>query len=73
MATNSDDDETIGYAGLIRLTMLPKRTLQRYVRLGMIPHIRFSPRVVRFRRAQINQWMSRREVPIGEPKPKEAA
>ena len=58
----------MSYAGLALRTGLSVRTLKRLVASGRIPHIRYSDRVIRFDKGQIEQWIDERCV---KPEPVE--
>ena len=61
--------QTIGYAGVALRTGLSTRQLKRLVAARKIPHIRYSDRVVRFNRDEIEEWIHARHV---KPEAKES-
>lgn len=52
----------MGYDGLSLRTGLSVRALKRLVASGRIPHIRYSGRVIRFSREEIDEWIRQRTV-----------
>jgi excisionase family DNA binding protein len=52
----------MGYEGLVLRTGLNVRTLKRLVAANKIPHVRYSDRVVRFDREEIERWIESRTV-----------
>lgn len=53
----------LSYLEASRLTGLPCSTLYSLVSRHAIPHFRIGPRLVRFDRAELEQWLSARHVP----------
>lgn len=62
MSSTGHAPTTIGYAGLALRTGLSLRQLKRLVAARKIPHIRYSERVVRFNRDEIEDWIQARHV-----------
>ncbi len=56
-------DEMITYAEVRRMTALPLGTLYALVARRQIPHVRLGPRLVRFRRGEIEAWLAAHSVP----------
>lgn len=63
------DDEVLDYAGAAELLNLEQVHLRQLVRRRQIPHIRLTPRTVRFSKVSLLLWMERRTVNPGEPAP----
>ncbi len=63
--TDEPAHEAGGYAFAERVTGLCRGTLYALVHERRIPHVRLSPRLVRFRRADLDRWMAERAVPVG--------
>ena len=55
-------DDLIGYAELEALTAIPRATLASMVCKGQIPHYRLAPRIARFSRREIAEWIVARHV-----------
>lgn len=60
--TETMDAEAGGYAFAERVTGICRGTLYALVHDRRIPHVRLSRRLVRFRRADLDRWMSERSV-----------
>ena len=56
------DDEVMGYAGAAAHTGLAKGTVRAMVCRRQIPHLRLGPRLVRFRRSDLDRWLHERLV-----------
>lgn len=64
------NDGLIDYEGAERLTGIRRGTLASMVSRRQIPHVRIGPRLVRFERAALEEWIGARRVPArsgGEP------
>lgn len=61
----ADERDTITYRDLSKITGLPEATLRALVRRRAVPHLRFGPRTVRFRVAEIEAWLASRVVAGG--------
>lgn len=60
---------TIGYAGLSLMTGLSRRTLQRYLKSGLLPPsavVKYS-RAIRFRVDEIELWIASRTLGADSP------
>jgi len=55
----------MGYDGLSLRTGLSVRTLKRLVAAGKVPHVRYSARVIRFNKDEIEDWIGKRTVRPG--------
>lgn len=65
--------ELLCYADASRILGVPIGTLYAWVNQRRIPHLRFGPRSVRFRREDLNRWIAEHRVaardghgPVGE-------
>ena len=56
------DDSLLTYTDVARVFNVRKNTLFTWVACRAIPHLRLGPRSVRFRRSEIEQWLSHRAV-----------
>lgn len=63
----------IGYADAARYLGVPLGTLYYWVSLRCIPHIRLGPRLVRFDRGELSEWLAMRHVPPDEASPRPRA
>ena len=55
--------EMLGYIETAALLGVPVGTVYAWVSRHRIPHVRLGPRLVRFRRSEIEQWIEVRRVP----------
>lgn len=55
--------EMLNYADAARMIGVPVGTLYSWVGRRQIPHVRLGPRLVRFRRAEIDAWLAQKHVP----------
>ncbi|MBI3183142.1 MAG: helix-turn-helix domain-containing protein [Myxococcales bacterium] len=55
--------EMLNYADAARMIGVPVGTLYSWVGRQQIPHVRLGPRLVRFRRAEIDAWLAQKHVP----------
>jgi len=55
-------DEMLDYGQMAKEFNIKKGTLHCWVHQRKIPHIRLGPRLVRFRRVHIEEWLKEREV-----------
>jgi excisionase family DNA binding protein len=58
----------LNYGQASQLLNVKVNTLYAWVSRKAIPFVRLSPRVVRFRRAEIDRWMSERSVRPAPPR-----
>ena len=59
--------DMLGYADAAQLLGVPVGTLYAWVSQKRIPHVRLGPRLVRFERSKLAQWIERRRVrEVGE-------
>ena len=56
----------VGYPEAARMLGIPLGTLYNWVAERRIPHIRFSERLVRFDRVELQAWIEARVVPVAE-------
>jgi excisionase family DNA binding protein len=56
-----------GYAWLAKRLGVSEATLRSMVSRGLVPHIRVSPRRVRFDEAEIEAWLEGRRVGVASP------
>lgn len=59
--------EMLNYCDAARMIGVPIGTLYGWVGRRQIPHVRLGPRLVRFRRAEIDEWIEKRRVPALDP------
>lgn len=55
--------EMLGYIEAAALLGVPIGTVYAWVSRHRIPHVRLGPRLVRFRRSEIERWIEARHVP----------
>ena len=55
-----------GYAFAATLTAIPIPTLYSLVHHRRIPHVRLGRRLVRFRRTELEAWLTERAVPVAD-------
>lgn len=53
----------MNYQQAARYLNLSKHTLYTFVARGVVPHLRYAPRTVRFDRKQLDEWIKQRQVP----------
>ena len=58
--------ELLDYCAAAELLHVPVSSLRRYVMTGRVPHLRYGPRTVRFRRAELLAWMESKAVAPSE-------
>lgn len=59
--------EMLSYVEASRMLGVPVGTLYFWVSRRRIPHVRLGKRLVRFRRAEIDAWIAKHQVPaVGE-------
>lgn len=58
------EDQLLNYSQVAELTSLRLGTLYALVHARRIPCVRFGPRLVRFRRSEIIEWLASRSVPV---------
>lgn len=64
--SDSDGIEYIGYKQLAEMLGVKVATIYSWVSRRVVPYVRVGPRVVRFRRADIDKWLEERSVsPVG--------
>lgn len=63
------DDDLMTYADVEKRTGIKVGTLYWTVANKEIPHVRLGKRMVRFRRAEIEQWLQSHSVPAGKDVP----
>lgn len=56
----TDQSQYLKYAQAAVLLSVKVPTLYSWVSRGLIPHVRLSPRVVRFRRDDLERWLEQR-------------
>ncbi|MGQ0506758.1 MAG: helix-turn-helix domain-containing protein [Myxococcaceae bacterium] len=56
--------EMLNYPDAARLLGVCVGTLYCWVHERRIPHVRLGPRLVRFRRAELDGWLAERHVPV---------
>ena len=61
---NDSNDELIDYDKVEKEWHIPKGTVRAWVSRSQIPHIRLSPRCVRFRRSDLKEWLASRSVKV---------
>jgi hypothetical protein len=59
--------DLLDYHGASRALSVAIGTLHCWVSRGQIPHIRLSPRLVRFERVVLEAWLAARRVDASEP------
>lgn len=59
-----NEKKVLSYKDVSEMTGLNINTLYSYVRKQMIPHKRFSTRMVRFEKNEIETWWNEKRVPI---------
>lgn len=57
----------VGYSGASEITGLCEGTLYSKVCRKEIPHIRLSPRLVRFSPEELTEWIAKHRVPVFVP------
>ena len=57
-------DGVTDYEGASKMTLINKGTLAWMVHKRKIPHIRYGPRMVRFRISELVEWMRERSVEV---------
>ena len=57
-------NDVLGYSQAAAFLGIPIGTLYAWVSQGRVPHYRFSKRMVRFSRQEIETWISARHVEI---------
>lgn len=60
------NDVYFGYARLAEITGIKIQTLYGMVHEKRIPHVRLSPRLVRFRATDINAWLAAKAVGVDD-------
>ena len=60
--------DLIGYDETSQLVGAPKGTIYSWVHTRYIPHIRLGPRMVKFSRKALADWLNKRIVPINTKK-----
>jgi excisionase family DNA binding protein len=58
--------EMLGYHDAAAMLGVPVGTVYAWVARRRIPHVRLGPRLVRFRRAELERWIEARHVPALE-------
>ena len=61
----ANDNNLLTYGDVERITGVPRTTWRVWVHLQRVPHVRFGPRTVRFRRAEIERWIAEHAVAAG--------
>ena len=59
-----DDNTVFTYDGASKYLNIKTNTLYSLVRNRQIPHLRLGPRMVRFRKRDLDEWMRSNEVPL---------
>lgn len=62
-ARPTHEADLIGYRELACLLGVPIGTCYAWVHQRRVPHIRLGPRLVRFSRREIRDWLRQRQVP----------
>ena len=58
--------EMLGYHDAAAMLGVPVGTVYAWVSRRRIPHVRLGPRLVRFRRGELERWIEVRRVPAVE-------
>jgi excisionase family DNA binding protein len=60
------EQELLTYLQTSQIIGVPLGTLYALVAESRIPHVRLGPRLVRFRRSEIEAWLAAHNVPVKE-------
>jgi len=58
-----DSLDLLDYGAAADFLGLSEYTLRRYVSLGMLPHVKLGPKLVRIKPAELIAWLDSRAVP----------
>lgn len=52
-----DNDKLLTAAELAKILGIDRTTLRSYVRVGIVPSVKIGPRIRRFRRSEVENWL----------------